>query len=96
MCAGRKELPDSSVRAKIGFPRLTIARQQHVSCRRQSRRCGTRFHDWEKYLHDDQPKLPLLIRCALMDYQFETIHPFLDGNGRLGRLFIILYLLDEG
>ncbi len=54
------------------------------------------LHDWEKYLHDDQPKLPLLIRCALMDYQFETIHPFLDGNGRLGRLFIILYLLDKG
>lgn len=52
--------------------------------------------DWEKYLHDEQPKLPLLIRCAIMHYQFETIHPFLDGNGRLGRLFIILYLLDRG
>lgn len=52
--------------------------------------------DWEKYLHDDDPKLPLLIRCALMHYQFETIHPFLDGNGRIGRLFIILYLLDRG
>ncbi len=52
--------------------------------------------DWEKYLHDDQPKLPLLIRCALLHYQFETIHPFLDGNGRLGRLFIILYLVDLG
>lgn len=52
--------------------------------------------DWEKYLHADQPRLPLLIRCALLHYQFETIHPFLDGNGRLGRLFIILYLLDRG
>ena len=52
--------------------------------------------DWEKYVHDEQPKLPLLIRCALMHYQFETIHPFLDGNGRLGRLFIILYLLSKG
>ena len=52
--------------------------------------------DWEKYLHDDDPKLPLLIRCALMHYQFETIHPFLDGNGRIGRLFIILYLVDRG
>lgn len=50
--------------------------------------------DWEKYLHDRQPKLPLLIRSALLHYQFETIHPFLDGNGRLGRLFIILYLLE--
>ena len=52
--------------------------------------------DWEKYLHDNDPKLPLLIRCALMHYQFETIHPFLDGNGRIGRLFIILYLVDRG
>ncbi len=52
--------------------------------------------DWEKYLHDPDPKLPLLIRCALMHYQFETIHPFLDGNGRIGRLFIILYLVNLG
>lgn len=52
--------------------------------------------DWEKYLHDDGPKLPLLIRCALLHYQFETVHPFLDGNGRIGRLLIILYLVDRG
>lgn len=56
----------------------------------------TALDDWEKYLHDDDPKLPLLIRCALMHYQVETIHPFLDGNGRIGRLFIILYLVDRG
>lgn len=52
--------------------------------------------DWEKYLHDEAPQLPLLVRCALLHYQFETIHPFLDGNGRLGRLFIVLYLMDRG
>lgn len=51
---------------------------------------------WEQYLHDPNPRLPLLIRCALLHYQFETIHPFLDGNGRLGRLFIVLYLIDRG
>jgi Fic family protein len=53
------------------------------------------LHDWEKYLHDEHPKLPLLIRCALLHYQFETVHPFLDGNGRLGRLFIVLYLVQQ-
>jgi len=54
------------------------------------------LNDWEKYLHDENPRLPMLIRCALLHYQFETIHPFLDGNGRLGRLFIVLYLTDRG
>lgn len=52
--------------------------------------------DWEKYLHDQEPRLPLLVRCALLHYQFETIHPFLDGNGRMGRLFIVLYLMNRG
>lgn len=56
----------------------------------------TALDEWEKHLHDDEPKLPLLIRCALLHYQFETIHPFLDGNGRIGRLFVILYLVSLG
>lgn len=51
--------------------------------------------DWEKYLYLDGPELPLLVRCALLHYQFETIHPLLDGNGRLGRLFIILFLVRQ-
>jgi Fic family protein len=55
----------------------------------------TSLDNWEKYLHDEDPRLPLLIRCALLHYQFETIHPFLDGNGRLGRLFIVLYLVQQ-
>lgn len=49
----------------------------------------------EKYIHRDKDKLPLLVRAALVHVQFETIHPFLDGNGRLGRLLITLMLVAE-
>ncbi|MGP1570501.1 MAG: Fic family protein [Eubacteriales bacterium] len=51
--------------------------------------------DLEKYINDDDG-LDHLIRIALIHYQFETIHPFLDGNGRVGRLLIVLYLLAKG
>lgn len=51
--------------------------------------------DWEKYLHSDAHE-PLLVKCALLHYQFEAIHPFLDGNGRMGRLLITLFLCSQG
>jgi Fic family protein len=50
----------------------------------------------ERFLHDDASGLPVLIRAALAHVQFETIHPFLDGNGRLGRLLIALLLHHGG
>jgi len=51
--------------------------------------------DWEEFVNGE-PRLPVLVRAALMHYQFETIHPFLDGNGRIGRLLIALLLQAEG
>ncbi|HEX9889456.1 MAG TPA: Fic/DOC family N-terminal domain-containing protein [Nitriliruptorales bacterium] len=50
--------------------------------------------DWERYIHDQD--VPLLVRCALGHYQFETLHPYNDGNGRLGRLLIVLQLIAGG
>jgi Fic family protein len=51
--------------------------------------------NWEKYINRRRPTEPMLIRCALTHYQFEAIHPFLDGNGRIGRLLIPFFLFKE-
>ncbi len=75
----------------IGPPGCTLANATYVPP--PPTELMTCLGDWEKFLYESS--LPPLVQAALAHYQFEAIHPFLDGNGRVGRLFIALFLVER-
>lgn len=76
----------------IGAPGSTIKDARHVPPSPED--MLEAMSDLEKYINEEDAR-DILIRAALIHYQFETIHPFLDGNGRIGRLLVTLYLMDR-
>ena len=76
----------------IGPPGATLSQASYVPPPPDA--LGEQLSAWERFLHDET--LPPLVHVALMHYQFEAIHPFLDGNGRVGRLLITLLLCQRG
>ncbi|MBS0586827.1 MAG: Fic family protein [Proteobacteria bacterium] len=91
---GSTKMPGEFRRSQnwIGGPRPSKARFVPPPPERLEECLGA----FEKFLHADDDGLPVLIRAALAHVQFETIHPFLDGNGRVGRLLITLLLCADG
>lgn len=77
----------------IGAANCTLSEARYIPPNVED--MNTAMADLERYMNEGDDYDPL-IRIALIHYQFETIHPFLDGNGRVGRLMILLYLIEQG
>ncbi|MEX2238869.1 MAG: Fic family protein [Dehalococcoidia bacterium] len=77
----------------IGAPGTPIEQARFIPARPD--RILDCLADWERFVNEES-QLPPLIRCAMMHYQFEAIHPYMDGNGRVGRLLIALFLMASG
>lgn len=89
---GRERQPGElrSTQNWVGAPGATIETATFVPP--PPDQVGPLLDDLERFVHEE-PQIPPLLQAALLHYQFETIHPFLDGNGRLGRLLIVFFLV---
>jgi Fic family protein len=83
-----------SEQAFIGSPERSVREARFIPVP-PGERLADGIQAWEKWIHEEDD-LPLIVRVALAHYQFEALHPFADGNGRLGRLAAILQLLEAG
>lgn len=92
---GQNRLPGELRRSPVWVGSPTDSPDTAVFVPPLPERLGNLLADWERYVNEPGTS-PALVRCALMHYQFETIHPFLDGNGRIGRLLIGLLLQQQG
>jgi cell filamentation protein, protein adenylyltransferase len=92
---GRERQPGELRRSQnwIGTPGATL--ETAIFVPPPPEELGGLLADWERFANRED-SLPILVCAALLHYQFETLHPFLDGNGRLGRLLIIFYLITRG
>ena len=90
---GRNKAPGQfrKIQNWIGKPGCSIEEAQYVSCSVED--LEEALKRWEAFLHADFPDK--LVQLALIHVEFEAIHPFLDGNGRLGRLIVPLFLYDK-
>ena len=85
----------SSAPRRTGSARPAPRWPRPPTCRRRSTSCPRRWLAFEEFLQE-RGTLPDLIQCAMLHAQFESIHPFVGGNGRLGRLLITLFLIERG
>jgi Fic family protein len=92
---GQNRLPGELRRSPVWVGSPTDSPRTAVFVPPLPERLGDLLADWERYVNEPGAS-PALVRCALMHYQFETIHLFLDGNGRIGRLLIGLLLQQQG
>jgi Fic family protein len=89
-----RSFPASSAPRRTGSAARDLASRR--SCLHRPIASTSAWRELEKFLHDLPERTPVLLKAALAHVQFETIHPFLDGNGRLGRLLITLLLVSQG